>query len=84
MTEANDFLKDQEPAAGDQETLEAQLDQSEVSWFAYLMPHRTTVPKSYQHLISHNMHTLSTSQVTRRKRMVFSWRHFRLPREITS
>ena len=30
IKEANDFLKDQEPAAGDPETLEAQLDQSEV------------------------------------------------------
>lgn len=29
MKDANDFLKDQEPAAGDPETLEAQLDQSE-------------------------------------------------------
>lgn len=29
MTDASDFLKDQEPAAGDPETLEAQLDQSE-------------------------------------------------------
>ena len=31
MTDAGDFLKDQEPASGDPETLEAQLDQSEVS-----------------------------------------------------
>ena len=30
MTDARDFLKDQEPAIGDPETLEAQLDQSEV------------------------------------------------------
>ena len=36
MTDASDFLKDQEPAAGDPETLEAQLDQSEVRFFFYL------------------------------------------------
>lgn len=30
IAEVNDFLSDQEPAAGDPETLEAQLDQSEV------------------------------------------------------
>ena len=30
MTEVEGFLKDQEPAAGDPDTLEAQLDQSEV------------------------------------------------------
>jgi len=38
MTDASDFLKDQEPASGDPETLEAQLDQSEVSSFAYTTP----------------------------------------------
>lgn len=36
MTDASDFLKDQEPAAGDPETLEAQLDQSEVRFFFLL------------------------------------------------
>ena len=73
MTDANDFLKDQEPAAGDPETLEAQLDQSEVSWFCYLTPHRPMVPKGYHHLISpHNTHTLSSSQVlTCEKRAAF-------------
>ena len=35
MTDANDFLKDQEPAFGDPETLKVQLDQSEVSSFTY-------------------------------------------------
>lgn len=45
MTEASDFLKDQEPAAGDPETLEAQLDQSEVSWFTFVdeFPEATNV-----------------------------------------
>ena len=46
MTDASDFLKDQEPAAGDPETLEAQLDQSEVRFFfTYL----------HSYLISHGM-----------------------------
>lgn len=36
MTDASAFLKDQEPASGDPETLEAQLDQSEVSSFTYV------------------------------------------------
>lgn len=35
LTDANDFLKDQESAAGDPETLEAQLDQSEVSSLSF-------------------------------------------------
>jgi len=39
IAEVNDFRKDQEPAAGDPETLEAQLDQSEVCmvflWYIY-------------------------------------------------
>ncbi|KAK2570584.1 Dystrophin [Acropora cervicornis] len=62
MNEANDFLKDQEPAAGDPETMEAQLEQSEVSWVIHLASHRSTVPKSYQHLIStYHTHVLSST-----------------------
>ena len=79
MNEANDFLKDQEPAAGDPETMEAQLEQSEVSWVIHLASHRSTVPKSYQHLIStYHTHVLSsTDQVTLGRQMaVLSWRHF--------
>ena len=50
MTDASDFLKDQEPAAGDPETLEAQLDQSEVRFFFFTYLH--------SYLISHgeNIH----------------------------
>ena len=79
MNEANDFLKDQEPAAGDPETMEAQLEQSEVSWVIHLASHRSTVPKSYQHLIStYHTHVLSSiDQVTLGRQMaVLSWRHF--------
>ena len=79
MNEANDYLKDQEPAAGDPETMEAQLQQSEVSWVIHLATHRSTVPKSYQHLIStYHTHVLSsTDQVTLGRQMaVLSWRHF--------
>lgn len=81
MNEANDFLKEQEPAAGDPETMEAQLEQSEVSWVIHLASHRSTVPKSYQHLIStYHTHVLSsTDQVTLGRQMaVLSWCHFGL------
>lgn len=62
MAEANGFLKDQSPAAADPETMEAQLDQSEVSWLVHLTSHRSTIPKGYQHLTSpYHTHTLSTT-----------------------
>lgn len=65
MKDANDFLKDQEPAAGDPETLEAQLDQSEVSWFTHLTPHSSSNAKRYHQLLSspYHIHTLSTTEV---------------------
>lgn len=65
MKDANNFLKDQEPAAGDPETLEAQLDQSEVSWFTHLIPHSSSNAKRYHQLLSspYHIHTLSTTQV---------------------
>ena len=65
LKDANDFLKDQEPAAGDPETLEAQLDQSEVSWFTHLIPHSSSNAKRYHQLLSspYHIHTLSTTQV---------------------
>lgn len=85
MTDANDFLKDQEPAAGDPETMEAQLDQSEVSWLIHLTPHRAMIPKGYHHLVSHHtIHTLKTDQVTLMIRIVFSGRLYLLFREMTS
>lgn len=81
MKDANDFLKDQEPAAGDPQTLEAQLDQSEVSWFTHLTPHSSSNAKRYHQLSSpyHTLHTLSTTQVRVGNRRPFLRRSYSSP-----